>query len=263
MTGSIRQHLITPAAGKRLIAKGLVKHTAIQTALNSGTVAIVAGTTNGYFAEELLQNIGQAQGFSRKHFFRGITLPPGKEILETGRSITANEFPGDVIIAKGSWQKGQTLFDVVDQLQAGDIILKGANAVDLVSGEVAVYVTHPKAGTIGAAIQAVIGRRVRLVVPIGLEKRVYGNLYELAQKLNGVNAHGPRLFPVPGEAFTEIEAISWLTGAKAELVAAGGVDGAEGAVWLAVSGSNEQVQKTGELIKTISSEPAFVCPTTS
>ena len=40
-------------------------------------------------------------------------------------------------------------------------------------------------------------------------------------KLNSPGAHGPRLMPVVGEVFTEIEAIFCLTGAKAEMVAAG------------------------------------------
>jgi hypothetical protein len=257
MTGYIKQYIVTPASGKRLIAKALAKHPAIQTALKSGTIVIIAGTTNGYVAEEILQGIGQPQGFSRKAFFRGVTLPSWRPTTETGRLPEESKFAGDVVIVNGTWQKERTIFDVVDDLQQGDLVLKGANALDLSSRQVAIYIGHPKAGTIGVALQAVVGRRVRLLVPIGLEKRVCGNLTDIALKLNAANAHGPRLLPVPGEAFTEIEAISWLSGAKAELVAAGGVGGAEGAVWLAVSGSTEQVQKTGEILKAVASEPPF------
>ena len=53
----MKQFVITPAAGKRLIAKALVTHSAIQAALKSGTVVIIAGTTNGYVAEEILKSI--------------------------------------------------------------------------------------------------------------------------------------------------------------------------------------------------------------
>ncbi len=45
------QFMLTPAAGKRLIGKGMVAHPAIQATLKKGTIAIVAGTTNGYVAE--------------------------------------------------------------------------------------------------------------------------------------------------------------------------------------------------------------------
>ena len=60
------QFLITPAAGKRLIGLALSVHPAVQASLHSGTLVIVAGTTNGYAAEEILKSLGQEHGFSRK-----------------------------------------------------------------------------------------------------------------------------------------------------------------------------------------------------
>jgi hypothetical protein len=93
---------------------------------------------------------------------------------------------------------------------------------------------------------------------VGLEKRVPGNLDELAAKVNAPGAHGPRLYPAPGEVFTELDAIRLLTGAAAELVAAGGVGGAEGGVWLAVSGTATQMEKACALLSAVAGEPAFI-----
>lgn len=253
----MRQFVLTPAAGKRLIAKALVADPAIQMAIKSGTIAIIAGTTNGYVAEEILASIGQAEGFSKRRFFRGIILPPWRPTTEIGMLPDQSGFPGDVIIVNGIWQKGKTIFDVVDDLKEGDVILKGANAVDLARRQAAIFIGHPKAGTIGTALQAVVGRRVRLILPVGLEKRVSGDLNELAVRLNAPGAKGPRLLPVPGEVFAEIDAIKLLTGAEAELVAAGGVGGAEGSIWLAVSGSEEQMQAAEKLLKAVAGEPGF------
>jgi ATP-dependent protease Clp ATPase subunit len=73
----MKQFLITPSAGKRLIAKTLANHPAIRKALKNGTIVIVAGTTNGYVAEEILNMLG-VNDFSRKHFFRGITVPSAR-----------------------------------------------------------------------------------------------------------------------------------------------------------------------------------------
>jgi hypothetical protein len=42
---------IIPATGKRLIAKVIVVHPTIQTALKSDNLVIIADTTNGYVAE--------------------------------------------------------------------------------------------------------------------------------------------------------------------------------------------------------------------
>jgi hypothetical protein len=63
--------------------------------------------------------------------------------------------------------------------------------------------------------------------------------------------------PVAGEIFTELDAIALLTDASAELVAAGGVCGAEGSVWLVVSGNPAQEKAAEALIKSIVNEPAF------
>ncbi|MDY6850896.1 MAG: hypothetical protein SV487_02300 [Thermodesulfobacteriota bacterium] len=253
----MKQFVITPACGKRLIGKGVAAHPAPASALKSGTVVIVAGTTNGYVAEEILGRIGQAEGFIRKRFFRGITLPPSRPTTETGRLPDETEFPGDVVIVNGLWQKGKTIFDVAGGLKEGDVILKGANALDLSRRRAAILIGHPKAGTIGVALPVVAGRRVRLILPVGLEKRVSMDLDALAEKLNAPGASGPRLLPVPGQVFTEIDAIAHLTGAEAELVAGGGVCGAEGSCRLAVSGKDEQLEAVEKLLKAVASEPAF------
>ena len=253
----MRQFSITPAAGKRLIGKAIVKHAAVMTALKGGTVVIIAGTTNGYVAEELLTSLGQAKDFQRNRFFRGIVLPPSRPTTQSGRLPDESSFPGDVVITDGVWQKGKTIFDVTDDLREGDVIMKGANTVDLVQRRAAILIGHPQAGTIGASLKAVVGRRVRLILPVGLEKRISGNIDQLAAKLNEPGAHGPRLLPVPGDIFTEIDAIALLTGAHAELIAAGGVGGAEGSVWLALSGKPSQENGAAALLQSVAGEPAF------
>ena len=253
----MKQFMITPAAGKRLIAKAIAAHPAITSALEKGTVVIVAGTTNGYVAEEILGSLGQAEGFSRRRFFRGITLPPSHRTTDSGRMADESKFPGDVIIAKGRVEKGREIYDVVDDLKEGDVIVKGANAVDLATRTAAIYIGHPKAGTIGVALQAVVGRRVRLILPVGLEKRIPGDLTDLAARLNTPGAQGPRLLPVHGDLVTELDAVAMLTGAKAELVAAGGVGGAEGCCWLAVSGTSAQVEAAERLLLSVAKEPRF------
>lgn len=252
----MKQFIVTPAAGKRLIGKAIVKHAAVAAALKKGTVVIIAGSTNGYVAEEILLTLGLAGEFKKNRFFRGITLPPIRPTKD-GRLPDESGFPGDVVIKDGVWQKGKTIFDVVDELREGDVILKGANALDLAQRRAAILIAHPKAGTIGVSLQAVAGRRVRLILPVGLEKRVTENLDELAAKMNEPGAQGARLIPVPGEIFTELDAIALLTGAKAQLVAAGGVCGAEGSVWLAISGKPAEEKTAEALIKAVADEPAF------
>ncbi len=253
----MKQFLITPAMGKRLIAKTLATHPAIRKAIKNGTLVIIAGTTNGYVAEEILKTYNVVNEFSRKHFFRGLTMPPTKKVTKEGRLEDENKFPGDVVIVEGVWQKGKTIADVVDDLKEGDVIIKGANALDLEHRLAGILIGHPKAGTIGLSLPAVVGRRVKLIIAVGLEKRISGNLNAVAEKLNAPGAQGYRLMPIQGEIFTEIEALEALTAAEITLIAAGGVCGAEGGYWIAVTGDPEQEEFAEQVIASVANEPQF------
>jgi hypothetical protein len=243
----VKQFCVTTSMGKRLIGKAMAHHPDIQAVLKKGTLVIIAGTTNGYVAEEILKSLGQDEGFSRVGFRRGVTVAPGAKAARA-------DFAGDAVLTDGVWQTGKTVVDVADELKTGDIVLKGANAFDP-RGQAAVQIGDRKGGTIMAAIPAVIGRRVRLIVPVGLEKRVFEDVNVLAQRCNAPGSEGPRLLPLPGDIFTELDAIKLLTGAEACLLAAGGVYGAEGSSWLGISGTEEQVQAAAALIRSVAGEP--------
>lgn len=250
------QTVLTPAAGKRLIAKGILRHPAVQRALHHRTIVLVAGTTNGYIAEELLTQLGQRELFDKRKFFRGVTLPPSMPTT-MGRILSDEEFLGDVVLRNGRWEKGKTIFDVVDELEQHDVILKGANALDLANKRAGIFIAHPKGGTSSAILSAVIGRRVTLLLPVGLEKRVSGSLDEIAFRVNTAQSTGPRILPIPGEVFTELDALRILTGVKAELIGGGGVCGAEGAVWVAIEGDAQQEEAARALIDEVKNEPSF------
>jgi hypothetical protein len=252
----MKQFILTVSAGKRLIGKALAANPTVQNAAKNGTLVIIGGTTNGYITEELFKTLN-IKGFSRKHFFRGLTLPPAMRLSTEGRLVDESQFPGDAVITKGEWQQGATINDVADNLKEGDVILKGANAVDLESRQAALLIGHPKAGTTGVFLPAVVGRRVKLIVPVGLEKRVNGNLHSLAEKMNNPGASGYRMLLIPGQVFTELDAVTQLTGASAELIAAGGICGAEGAVYIAVWGTPEQEEAAEKLYSQVAVEPPF------
>lgn len=246
----MKQFCVTTSMGKRLIGKAMALHPDIKTVLEKGTLVIIAGTTNGYVAEEILKSLDEAEGFSRIGFRRGMTTAPGAKVPKS-------KFPGDVVITCGKWQKGKTIYDVTDNLKTGDVVLKGANAFDRHS-HAAVQIGHPKGGTVFIALSALVGHRVRLIVPVGLEKRVLEDVHVLAQRCNALGAEGPRLLPIPGEIFTELDAIKLMTGANAYLIASGGIHGAEGAAWLGVTGTEEQTQSATDLIKSVSDEPPCI-----
>jgi hypothetical protein len=248
-----KQFLLTVPAGKRLIAKAVASLEQIKRALEENTIVIISGTTNSYVAEELLLSTNQLGDFIKDTFYRGITLAPGK------KAVTRNEgFSGkDVILEKGKWIKDKAVFDIVADLGPGDIIIKGANAVDEGRNQAGVLVANPSIGTSGPILQAVIGKRVELIIPVGLEKRVYGNIGQIAALLNAPATNGLRMAPISGTIITELEALEQLTGAKAQLFAAGGVIGAEGSVWIALTGTPDQLRVAETIVKDIEKEPPF------
>jgi len=54
----MKQFVLTSSMGKRLIAKAVAIHPSVVKAMKKGTVVVVAGTTNGYVADELLTAAG-------------------------------------------------------------------------------------------------------------------------------------------------------------------------------------------------------------
>ena len=226
------QLFITPEKGKRLIARGLISRADIRGALREHTVVIVAGTTNGYLAEEAVRYLGLT-GFDRTGFIRGIMAPPGSATKSPAE-------PVDMVIEKGQWRSG-TIYEVSEALGPDDLIFKGANAVRAEDHSAGVLVAHPQSGTMAAAAAAVIGRRVTLIHPVGLEKRVIHPIDELARHANAKEATGLRLYPSPGVAYTELDALYDLYGVQAQLLAAGGIEGYQGGYLLSCDGEEERL----------------------
>lgn len=235
------EFLLTVEAGKRLIARGLVKDESFRRALYEKKVVLIAGTTNGFVAEEVLALLGETHPFDRQAFRRGVTVAPGAR-------LPAGKLEGDLLIDHGRAVFGRDIVDIAPELQPGDVILKGANAVNLSLGEAGVLIGHPQGGTTIPILTAALGRRAQVIVPVGLEKRVDAPIAALSALCAAESCDGPRLAPLPGRVFTELDAIRALTGASARLIAAGGILGAEGGVYLHAQGTAEQIAALKSLL---------------
>ena len=159
--------------------------------------------------------------------------------------------------------------EAVKKLKPGDVVMKGANALDyknkLAAGNIMVgphlgFVPGPDGGTTGITMPFIVARKVHLVIPVGLEKQVAGDLVDLTLKMRepmeSLNVL-PSMWLLTGEIVTELEAIKILTGATAFQANAGGVGGAEGGSWLVFRGTRDQVTKALELAKSVKGEPPY------
>lgn len=240
--------ILTVAQSKRLIAKGVKAHPVVKTALHNGTIGICRGTTCTYVAEEFLDK--HVEPFA---YTTGLTLPkkPTPPIEKAKNSIH------DVIIRKGDiHMDGEQVTEAALNMQPGDVIIKGANALNYRDQIAGCLVGHPRGGTVGGFWGPLYGMRLRLVIPVGLEKEVAFDIREVSALSMDRNP-GVSLMPMTGIIVTEIEAIDLLTGARAYQIAAGGIRGAEGAVRLLVEGTDEQMKALSDLMKDIAEEEPF------
>ena len=243
--------VLTVAQSKRLIAKGVAAYLPVRQALAEGTVAVTKGGTNAYIVEELL-----GESIQRRHYVFGQVLPRGVSRGSVGLSA---DVP-DLVLVRGERQEGAVATEAVGEMKTGDVFIKGANALNYEVGQVGLLIGHPTGGTLGTVIGTLIARKIRLLVPVGLEKEVPFDIADCAEMLVEDGGPGPALWPFQGDIFTEIEALELLCGVEVVPIGAGGVAGAEGAVWLACLGSEEQIEQVKALADELAAEPPFVAP---
>ena len=242
--------VLTVSEGKRLIAKGVAKLDFLQRALGNGMVAICKGTTNSYVVEEVL-----GRKIERTKYCTGTTWPAKSD--RAGK--VSNALP-DVVLRNGRPLEGMTTVKSVAEMKEGDVFIKGANALNYRERVAGILIGDRTGGTIGATWGYIVARRIRLIIPVSLEKDVPFDISAAATRINTCEdkATGPALFPVTGDIITEIEALRILTGAEAFPIAAGGIGGAEGSVRLCVMGTREQLAAANKLFDAIYGEPPFI-----
>lgn len=242
--------VLTVAEGKRLIAKAVAVLPAVQQAMKTGIVVVTKGSTNAYVAEELL-----GHPIAKGAYVLGRTVP--------AKADTSGAFSGNIpeVIFVNGEESDLTLKDVVLQMKCGDVVIKGANALNHATGTVGLLVGHPEGGTLGTIIGSAYGKGLHFICPVGLEKEIAEDIQELAAMIGQdpeCSRPGmPSLWPTQPEIVTELEALSLLTGAEAHQIGAGGVCGAEGGIWLAVWGDEAQIAATQALVESLQGEPAF------
>lgn len=242
------QFSLTPSESKRLIAKGVLEYLKDRIE-EENKILVTRGSTNAYVLEEVLKYIGAPADFNKADFITG-------EIIAEDRNnrLWANKRRKAEVVIKG--KTATDIKDDVDRLttvqrmKAGDVVIKGANAIDH-NGTVGVLVGDQKTGgTVGSLLGPINAKGVDLVVPIGLEKMVWGDINGASQ-MAGANfarwsqGMGVGLFPLAATVITEIDAIEMLFDYDVEAfhIASGGLGAAQGSIVLLVEGDDEKLDK--------------------
>jgi len=244
--------VLVPSESKRLIARGVLALPEVRRVLKEGLFVVSRGTTTSYIAEELL----------------GAPLPKANctaGIVTDGRlsATIPEERLGPWVFRRGV-KSEESAEEALKQFTSTDVSVKGANAIDP-QGNVGVLAGNDFGGTIGSIWPVLASRGSHLIVPAGLEKMI-------ASVVDASWACGNKLFKyvmgtrvalmavVNAKVVTEIQALEVLTGVHAVHAASGGVGGSEGAVVLALEGSDARVKRAFELVQSVKGEPPIGMP---
>jgi hypothetical protein len=237
--------VLSSAASKRLIAKGVAAHPTVRHALSEGRVVIARGTTNAFVAEELcsaaIDRGAYAAGFIDRVWNVNARVGEMEEIVLL-RGKPTDETPDKTLAA----------------LAAGDVVVKGGNALDP-WGIVGVLLASSTAGTVGRYAAAAMARGVSLVIPISVSKSIHTSVIDLSQEMGigRVALHDGLpcgMYPLHGQIVTEVEAFHLLCEVDAVHVASNGVGQGRGSVSLLVYGDNDAVRRAYALAQSLHDE---------
>lgn len=246
---------LSPDESKKLIAKALVNIPEVKMALKEGIVAMHPSSSTLFLAEEILGRTPETEvwmcGAITPRAACGddavkVWMTTHPEARGTGGP---ESFPFSWVIEQGKLSQGETLASLFARMGPKDVYIKGVNAIDH-QGKVGVLIGNEvEGGTIGRVLRAQKEKNFTIIYPAGLEKLIPVSIQEAVEaarhRLNLSYSMGSRcsLLPCEGKVITEIKAIYILTGAVAVPISAGGVDGAEGAITMVISGDDNQVKK--------------------
>jgi hypothetical protein len=237
--------VLSSAASKRLIAKGVAAHPLVKHALGVGRVVITRGTTNAFVAEELcskpIDRGAYAAGFIDQRWNINTRMGEMEEIVLLHGKPT-DEAPDKTL----------------SSLAAGDVVIKGGNALDP-WGIVGVLLASATGGTVGRYVAAALARGVGIVIPVSVSKSIHTSVIDLSQEMGAgrVALHNGLpcgIFPLHGQVITEVDALHLLCGVDAVHVASNGIGAGRGSVSLLLYGEEPAVRKAYDLASAVQNE---------
>jgi hypothetical protein len=236
------QVTLTTHEAKRIIAKGIARLDCVRAALQSGKIFLKGGTTVSAVSEEL---VGRPMRIS------GRITPAGAKAAQT---VTQGFH--SVLIQGGKVTNVDHCLDkAVNDLEADDVAILGANAIDI-HGNAALMYGAPLGGGPGRVISGLMAELRNVIIAVGLEKLVPGALTEIIARTGNksidISMGMPAgLTPIIGKIVTEIDAISLLADVECTVIGQGGISGAEGATTMLIEGKREDVETAFEIVRSV------------
>ncbi len=238
--------VLNSTTAKRLIAQGVAAYPIVAQAMRGGTVVVTLGTTNGYVASELL-----GDPIDQGAFAAGV--------IDDRWNINARLGEATDLVLKDGAQIPFNEKTVLDNLTAGDVVIKGGNALDPF-GTVGVLLAAATGGTVGRYVPTAIARGVDIVIPISVAKSIHTPIADLAldlgsRKLELAMGLPCGMYPLTGHVVSEIDALRLLFEVRATHVCSNGIGMGRGSVSLLIEGEEESVRAAFERVQQLSELP--------
>jgi len=252
------QVVLTPTESKKLIGQAVAEMPAVRKAAQEGVVVLHPSSSTWFVVEALTgsiptTNVWVCGAITPKGACGDMGVYAGEQTLN--KLSGPGGFPHSWVVRGGKLSAGETLDDLMAHMGPGDVYVKGVNALDS-QGNVGIMVGNPtEGGTIGFVVSARRKRPFHLVFPVGLEKLIplpVGQVAKEVRRSGCEYAMGAAvgMFPcASGQSVTEVDAIKILSGAEAVPIGAGGLSGAEGAIYLVIKGENDQVRRAIDVVE--------------
>lgn len=236
------QITLTVHEAKRIIAKGIAQLPAVQEAVESGKVFLKGGTTVSAVSVEL---VGKPLRISGR-----ITPQGAKAAHKVTQGYHCALIEGGKLLDVDA-----RLEEAVDQLNADDVAIFGANAID-VYGNAALMYGAPLGGAPGRVISGIMAELSNIIIAVGLEKLIPGCLTDVISRTGNKDidiAMGmpAGLTPLIGKIITEKDAMSILADVECTVIGMGGISGAEGSTTMVIEGRRKEVEKAFEIAASI------------
>lgn len=236
------QFTLTVSESKEIIAWAISEMPEVKDALKNGKIVLKGGTTVSAVAEKL---VGEPLWIS------GRITPRG-----TKTSLRKKSQPHSILIEKNDIRNIDRYWNaILLELNKGDIVITGANALD-VNGNAAIMAAAPLGGKPINAISSLMVQGVEIIIAVGLEKLIPCSIKEAViaagqQSTDKALGCAVGLFHLIGKVITEKEAIEMLANVKCTIIGSGGILGAEGATTMVIEGSEKEVEKAFKIVLNI------------
>lgn len=239
------QITLTVEESKEIIALGMLNHPAFLNSVEKGKILFKGGTTVSRITEKLI----------------GIPLRISGRITSRGTVSSENITEGfhSILYENGEWFGiDDNIVEVVQKFNVNDLIVCGANAIDY-KGNAAIMAGSSGGGNVGRSLSAWYTEGAKILIATGLEKMIFGDLDDIVKKASRKGKSiswgmAVGLMPLPGELFTEIEAIKQLANVECFQIGAGGIGDAQGSITLEIWPSiDRDYDKIVDLLKEVKS----------